>query len=95
MLFTRIFSLLLLQANPSDILLFHRRRKAESAADGKGGTKKSRAAAADLTGPIEPEDLEDINVEDLVNDNLATSDKKMELLNERQMALGEIFFIFS
>mmetsp|Transcript_10456 Transcript_10456/g.21453 ORF Transcript_10456/g.21453 Transcript_10456/m.21453 type:complete len:890 (-) Transcript_10456:291-2960(-) len=75
-------------ANPSDILLFHRRRKAESAADGKGGTKKSRAAAADLIGPIEPEDLEDINVEDLVNDNLASTDKKMELLNERQMALA-------
>ncbi len=83
------------QANPSDILLFHRRRKAESAADSKGGTRNSRTAVAGLIGPIEPEDLEEINVEDLVNDNLATTDKKMELLNERQMALGGIIFHFT
>ncbi|KAL7461780.1 hypothetical protein ACHAXS_002186 [Conticribra weissflogii] len=82
-------------ANPADILLFHRRRKAESAANGKGRTKDPRAAVAGLIGPIEPEDLEEINVEDLVNDNLTTTDKKMELLNERQMALGEIIFYFT
>lgn len=38
--------------------------------------------------PSEPEELEEINVEDLVNDNLFNSDKKLELLNEKDMAEG-------
>ena len=38
--------------------------------------------------PSEPEELEEVNVEDLVNDNLFNSDKKLELLNEKDMAEG-------
>ncbi|KAL7512292.1 hypothetical protein ACHAXN_012756 [Cyclotella atomus] len=70
-------------ANPSDILLFHKKRGAESA-NGKGAAKKR--AAKSLNIPSEPEELEEVNVEDLVNDNLFNSDKKLELLNEKDMA---------
>jgi hypothetical protein len=80
-------SILPCQANPSDILLFHKKRGAESA-NGKGAAKKR--AAKSLNIPSEPEELEEVNVEDLVNDNLFNSDKKLELLNEKDMAEGTI-----
>jgi len=70
-------------ANPSDILLFHKKRGAESAKT-KGAAKKR--ASKGLNVPSEPEELEEVNVEDLVNDNLFNSDKKLELLNEKDMA---------
>lgn len=74
------------QANPSDILLFHKKRGAESAKN-KGAAKKR--ASKGLNVPSEPEELEEVNVEDLVNDNLFNSDKKLELLNEKDMAEGK------
>lgn len=70
-------------ANPSDILLFHKRRQAESAKGGKAASKKRSAAGLDV--PTEPEDLEKINVDDLVAENLANSDKKLQLLDEKSM----------
>ena len=71
------------QANPSDILLFHKKRQAESA---KKGASKKRSSALDI--PTEPEDLEKINVDDLVAENLANSDKKLKLLDEKSMNEG-------
>lgn len=77
------------QANPSDILLFHKRRQAEVATGGKGGgasRKKRRVAGLDV--PLEPEDLEQINIEDLITANLANNDKKLEILDEKSMGEG-------
>ena len=82
---TPFFSAPHLQANPSDILLFHKKRGAESA-NTKGAAKKRAAKGPNI--PTEPEELEELNVEDLVNDNLFNSDKKLELLNEKDMAEG-------
>jgi hypothetical protein len=38
--------------------------------------------------PLEPEDLEQINIEDLIQSNLANSDKKLEILDEKSMGEG-------
>lgn len=38
--------------------------------------------------PVEPEDLEQINIEDLIVQNLANNDKKLELLDEKSMGEG-------
>mmetsp|Transcript_17559 Transcript_17559/g.27537 ORF Transcript_17559/g.27537 Transcript_17559/m.27537 type:complete len:902 (-) Transcript_17559:1179-3884(-) len=65
-------------ANPSDILLFHKRRSAETAK--RGASKKSS-----LNIPTEPDDLDETNIEDLITDNLEKSDKKLELLDEKTM----------
>jgi len=51
--------MLKLKANPGDILLFHKRRQAESAKGGKA-TRKKRGAAG-LNVPTEPEDLADVS----------------------------------
>ena len=77
-----------LQANPSDILLFHKRRQAEAATSGKGGAARKKRRAAGLDVPLEPEDLEQINIEDLIQSNLANSDKKLEILDEKSMGEG-------
>lgn len=74
------------KANPSDILLFHKRRQAESA---KGGKAKKKRGAAGLDEPIEPEDLAEVNIGDLVAENLVKNDKKLELLDEKSMDEGE------
>ncbi|KAL7536400.1 hypothetical protein ACHAXR_009255 [Thalassiosira sp. AJA248-18] len=72
-------------ANPSDILLFHKRRQADSAKGGKAGASKKKRGAAGMDVPMEPEDLADINIEDLVNENLVNNEKKLELLDEKSM----------
>lgn len=77
-----------MQANPSDILLFHKRRQAEIATGGKGGTSKKKRRAIGLDVPLEPEDLEQINIEDLITSFLANTDKKLELLDEKSMGEG-------
>lgn len=76
------------QANPSDILLFHKRRSAETAK--KGASKKSS-----LNLPTEPDDLDEINIEDLITDNLDKSDKKLELLDEKTMGEGKYCALFA
>ena len=77
-----------MQANPSDILLFHKRRQAETAKGGKASASRKKRSAAGLDVPVEPEDLEQINIEDLIIENLANNDKKLELLDERSMGEG-------
>ena len=69
-------------ANPSDILLFHKKRSAESAKS--GGASKKKSAALDMP---EQDDIDDTNIEDLVKDNLMnSSDKKpMMVLDEKKM----------
>ncbi len=81
------FSLDIQQANPADILLFHKRRQAESTKGGKAAARKKRGAAG-LDVPMEPEDLENVNIEDLVTENLVNNDKKLELLDEKSMGEG-------
>mmetsp|Transcript_27398 Transcript_27398/g.60852 ORF Transcript_27398/g.60852 Transcript_27398/m.60852 type:complete len:822 (+) Transcript_27398:187-2652(+) len=68
--------------NPADILLFHRRRQTETVkTDGK---KAKRAKKSSLDEPMDPEELADINVEDLIADNLETSDK-LKILEEQSL----------
>lgn len=76
------------QANPSDILLFYKRRQAEVATGGKGGASRKKRRVAGLDVPLEPEDLEQINIEDLITANLANNDKKLEILDEKSMGEG-------
>ena len=38
--------------------------------------------------PTEPEDLADVNIEDLVAENLVNNEKKLELLDEKNMGEG-------
>jgi hypothetical protein len=78
-----------MQANPSDILLFHKRRQAENAKGGKSGASRKKRNSVGLDVPVEPEDLEQINIEDLIVQNLANNDKKLELLDEKSMGEGE------
>lgn len=64
-------------ANPDDILLFHR-KKAESRAT-KG--KKVKEVT-----PLEPEELGVMNIDDLVVEQLHTSDQKLQLFEEKQIS---------
>jgi hypothetical protein len=77
-----------LKANSSDILLFHKRRQVENAKGVKGSVSRKKRSAAGLDVPVEPEDLEQINIEDLIVQNLANNDKKLELLDEKSMGEG-------
>lgn len=80
-------------ANPSDILLFHRRRTTD--ASGKKKKKKSKTekeldANAD---PIPPMDLDEINIEDIVKDTLGASEKKLQILDEQRLSLAVEDFV--
>ena len=48
--------------------------------------------------PTEPEDLADVNIEDLVTENLVNNEKKLELLDEKNMGEGMncpgIYFVY-
>ena len=67
----------------------HDHSRSESAKGGKaGGASKKKRGAAGLDVPVEPEDLADVNIEDLVTENLVNSDKKLELLDEKSMGEG-------
>jgi len=66
--------------NPADILLFHRRRQTETVkTDGK---KKPKGKKSSLDVPMDPEELAEVNVEDLIAENLETSDK-LKILDEQ------------
>jgi len=71
-------------ANPGDILLFHQRRRDAAAAGGgdSAGGKAKGARSHALNTPVAPDDGEDLSVEDLVANQLQTSDKKLRLLTE-------------
>uniref|UniRef100_A0A7S4MXX5 Mre11 DNA-binding domain-containing protein n=1 Tax=Odontella aurita TaxID=265563 RepID=A0A7S4MXX5_9STRA len=72
-------------ANPSDILLFHRRKQVESV---KKGGSKAGSKRGELDKPMEPEELAEVNVEDLVKENLELADKKLQVLDERRLGIA-------
>ncbi|KAL3914561.1 MAG: hypothetical protein SGILL_006055 [Bacillariaceae sp.] len=63
-------------ANPTDILLFHRKRA-------EAGSRKS--SVKDVK-PIEPTDIEQMNIEDLIVEELDLSDKKLQVLKEKKIS---------
>jgi double-strand break repair protein MRE11 len=65
-----------------DLLLFHRKR---DTADSKGKSRKKKPGTMD---PIAPEELEEMNVEDLVKENLDQAEKKLEILSEEKLSLS-------
>ncbi|CAM9967241.1 unnamed protein product, partial [Ectocarpus fasciculatus] len=83
-------------ANPSDLLLFYRRRNAgggaaEGPALGEGKSSHSRG----LSNPIRPDDLADIRVEDLVAENLENADKKLSLLVEPKLKMALEDYVYN
>ena len=75
------------QANPSEILLFHRRRTTVAS---KSGKKKGNSKAEDSlsAAPIQPESLDDINLEDFVKGVLTSSGKKLQILDEQRLSIA-------
>jgi double-strand break repair protein MRE11 len=67
-------------ANPSDILLFHRRK------DIKQATQQTRAAQKMMQTPIAPEELEQTHMEDIVKEFLTLPEQKLKLLNETRLS---------
>lgn len=63
-------------ANPSDILLFHRKKDAKLAS-----TVKTTSIQ-----PIAPEELERTNMEDLVREQLSVPDGKLQILGEKDLS---------
>ena len=62
--------------------MFHRKRKPTEM---KKKSKSSGNASAEIE-PFEPDDIEEVNVEDLIKDNLRVADKKLEILDEKMMS---------
>jgi len=75
-------------ANPSDILLFHRRRQTSDTPSVSKSSKSRQSAISNNSEPIPPEDLAEINVEDLIKENLDISDKKLQILNEQSLGIA-------
>eukprot|EP00957_Ditylum_brightwellii_P062837 4767791-Ditylum_brightwellii.AAC.1 len=73
------------QANPSDLLLFHRRRQLDAH---DSATNKSKTNSSLLAEPLDPEELAELNVEDLIQDNLEMADKKLEILDEKRLGFA-------
>jgi len=71
-------------ANPSDILLFHRRRQINSAKVNNTDSKKKNTKTWE--NPIDPGELEKINIEDLISDNLNLGDKNLGILDEKKLS---------
>ncbi|KAG7351089.1 metallo-dependent phosphatase-like protein [Nitzschia inconspicua] len=63
-------------ANPTDILLFHR-KKADS------GSRKTNVKNIN---PIVPDEIAEMNIEDLIVEELDASDKKLQLMDERKIS---------
>jgi hypothetical protein len=80
-----------LQANPSDVLLFHRKRTNEAS---KTSTPKNKGSSARKNGdaiqidPAYPAELEESNVEDFIKTMLNTSEKKISVLKEDKMSIA-------
>lgn len=70
-------------ANPSDVLLFHRKRQESTKA--KGSSKRKQGT---LNEPMAPQELEEMNIEDLAKEELENADKKLEILNEQRLGLA-------
>jgi len=66
-------------ANPSDLVLFHQRRTATEA---KSSSAKSPSASDSRMQPTLADELEEFHVEDLITQQLESSNKKLTLLKE-------------
>jgi hypothetical protein len=69
--------------------LFHRRRIAtiaKNTSSKKGNGKKNNPANISDDEPILPADMEEIQIEDIVSETLATSDKKLSILEQGKIA---------
>lgn len=73
-------------ANPADILLFYRRRQVETIKGDKKGKKGPNSLRVALDEPMEPEDLAEINVEDLIAENLETATERLMVLDEQHLS---------
>jgi len=87
-------------ANPSDILLFHRKRSttASSSSSSSKHKKNKNANANDNQSqtqeePIYPTELDDINVEEIVRDALDMGDKKLQILDEERLSIAVEDFV--
>lgn len=69
-------------ANPSDILLFYRKRSSGNNLSGGYSTAKKMLTASKFNQPILPDELVELNVEDLIKDVLEKNDRCLEILNE-------------
>ena len=75
-----------MQANPSNILLFHRRSQINATKLSTNGQKSSKKNnSLNKSEGIPPEELESINIEDLINDNLHNAAKKLGILDPKQL----------
>ena len=70
----------------SDLLLFHRRKQSDEQGSGKHGGGAKKGSNNLLDKPIAPEELEEMNVEELVKENLEVADKKLEILSEKRLS---------
>ena len=70
-------------ANPSDILLFHRSKVSQEGGASRGGKRKGSSA---LDTPLVPQDLEEMNVEDLIKENLEAAEKKLDIFDEIKLS---------
>jgi len=69
-------------ANPTDMLLFSKKQTLEQAEAKKIKDKGGKQLDELLAEPIDPDENEEVNVEDLVYDVLHLSERKLELLTE-------------
>ncbi|GMI52742.1 hypothetical protein ScalyP_jg1273 [Parmales sp. scaly parma] len=75
-------------ANPTDMLLFSKKQTLEQAEGEKNLGQGSKQLDELLAEPIDPDENEEVNVEDLVYDVLHLSERKLELLTEESMAIA-------
>ena len=67
-------------ANPSDILLFHRKRQSNNSGEGSGNKTLQQ-----MDRPVVPDALEEMNVEDLIKEHLEIGEMKLEILSEEKL----------
>ena len=75
-------------ANPTDMLLFSKKQTLEQAEAKKIKDKGGKQLDELLAEPIDPDENEEVNVEDLVYDVLHLSERNLELLTEKSMAIA-------
>mmetsp|Transcript_10830 Transcript_10830/g.25103 ORF Transcript_10830/g.25103 Transcript_10830/m.25103 type:complete len:372 (+) Transcript_10830:667-1782(+) len=66
----------------SSLLLFHRKRQTNENA----GTTKKKLVSGLLDKAVGPDDLDEMNVEDLIKENLDSNNKKLGILSEQRLS---------
>jgi double-strand break repair protein MRE11 len=84
-------------ANPSDILLFHRKRVNEAikSSSNRGNNKSNNTSNSNgiPNDPTYPKEMEEINFEDIVKDLLDDAEKKLQILNEDTLTIAVEEFV--